>query len=433
MKRRYKAGDWIWVPLGAEHAAVGIIARACRSRLFGYFFAVPAAHVPSPEELTRLRAGDALAAVLFGGRPIERARWSVIATSLPFDADAWPFPAFASRGAFAQSWQRIRYDAHTLQIVERTAIDAHASGMLADARFADAHEVEALLRRRIAGADLPRAVSVYELRSPLHANAVRAIENTARVQFSTALTPADLAVLAKLIDERPGIELRVHGFRHGFDTASLAACARLQSLRLDVHRLQHAEALRGLNGLRTLRLGAMRVDLTFLDALQMLERLELRGTRALLDPVLRLRSLHALRLENTAPVDFGALASAESLRELVLAHADYDLTGVQALPNVQTLALHALDAAALPGFAGLPKLERLHLHALRNLVDLTPIVQAPALRELRLSAMPHLNVEHFAPLQACAGLHDLHVEVGSRRKEREIYRLFDRGSVLPPA
>ena len=69
-------------------------------------------------------------------------------------------------------------------------------------------------------------------------------------------------------------------------------------------------------------------------------------------------------------------------------------------------------------------LEALELHGLARVTDLRAIAQAPALRRLRVGAMPQLNVEHFAPLARCTSLRTLDVEVGSRQKEREIYRLW---------
>jgi hypothetical protein len=427
MKRRYKAGDWIRVPLGGTRDALGIIARACRSRLFGYFFSVPHSHIPTHDELRALRAEKALVAVLFGGAPIEQARWPIVATSLAFDPQAWPFPDFASRGAFGRTWTRVRYDPISMQIVERTPLEPAAAADLADAKFADAHEVEALLRVRLGHRQTTRAYGVYELRSPLDDGMLRSMD-AARVQFSTPLRAPDITVLAAFVRDHPEIDLRVHGFRHGFDAALLQQCSALQSLTLDVRQVQRAHALRALTGLRTLRIGALRIDLAFLEALHALERLELRGTRALLEPLLNCPSLTYLVLENTPSLDFHAFASASRVTTLVLAHGAYDLTSLNAFQQLRSLELRGLDASSLPDFAALTQLERLHLDALTGVTDLRPLTGARLLRELRITAMPQLNVEHFRPLQACAELREFFVDVGSRTKEREIYRLMLRGN-----
>lgn len=429
MKRRYKAGDWLRVPLGGEFDALALIARACRSRLFGYFFAVPASHVPSHGDLRALRPDGAIAALLFGGEAIERARWPLVATSLAYDPAAWPFPVFGSRGAFGEAWTQVRYDPDTLQIVERVPIDRERAALLPDARFAGAHEVETVLRRRIAGDAPERALSVCEVRSPLDVQRLQSLERGGCVQFSTPLRAAELAQLARFIEANPHVALRVHGFRHGFDAAHLAAFTVLRDLTLDAPRIQHAHVLRELRSLRRMRIGAAQIGLDFLETLPELRDLELRGTRADLAPLLRAGTLETLVLENTAPLELTRMASAHTLRSLVLAHGAYELRGIAELAQLERLELRALDVTELPALQALERLAYLHLDALAAVRDLTPIAHAPALQELRITAMPQLNVDDFGPLQRCAGLRRLDVAIGSRRKEREINRALKAGNI----
>lgn len=414
------------MPLGGGHDAVALIARACRSRLFGYFFAIPSGHVPAHDELRALTADGAIAALLFGGAAIEQARWPLIATSLAFDPRCWPFPQFASRGAFGESWTRVRYDPDTMQIVERTTVDADAVAELADARFSDAREIEAHLRKRLAGKCAPLAQRICEVRSPLDRERLHEMKSGGRIQFSTTLQPADMQRLAEFFGEHPHVELRVHGLRHGLDARSLAEFTSLRKLTLDVRALQHPQSLRALTQLRVLRIGGVQIDLGFLDALLELEAIELRGTRASLQPVLDLPSLRTLVLENTRTLDLRALASAATLEDLVLAHGAYDARGVSALKRLRSLELRSLEIASLPDLGALPDLHRLRLDALASVTELGPLVRAQALRELRIAGMPQLNVADFRPLLACAALQDLDLEIGSRRKEREIYRLLGR-------
>lgn len=428
MKRRYKAGDWLRLPLGGERDAVAIIARACRSRLFGYFFAVPAGSTPTHDELRALSPTAAIAAMLFGGSAIEHGRWQIIATSLAFDEQAWPFPLFVSRGAFARTWTQVRYDPQTLQILERSPFDAAQAQPLPDAHFADAQDVESALRRMLAGETAPRAQSVCQVRSPIDPSRLQALEHGGTIQFSTPLSVADFARLRDFIEAHPQAGVRVHGFRQGFDALALLPLDALRDLTLDVHRLQHPHALAQLQALRTLRIGAAQIDLAFLHALPVLRTLELRGTRAALAPLEGCASLRALLLENTPPPDFAALASAPVLEHLTLAHGEYDLPAMTALRNVRTLVLRALDVPQLPALDRLERLERLELCDLRSITDLRPLASAPSLRELRIEGMPQLNVTDFEPLQACAGLRALDVDIGSRRKTREIYRLMKRGN-----
>ncbi|HLI96648.1 MAG TPA: hypothetical protein VKT72_11260 [Candidatus Baltobacteraceae bacterium] len=428
MKRRYKTGDWIRVPLGGDTDVVALIARACQSRLYGYFFAVPSSQAVTHERLRALRPHDALAALLFGAAPIEQARWPIVATSLGFDRDAWPFPAFASRGAFGDAWTQVRYDPATLQIVERRAIDAQSAAALADARFASAHEAEALLRRRIGGEPSPRVQSLCELRSPIDRERLRAIERGGRLQFSTPLDAADLERLAQFMEAYPAVQLRVHGFRSGFDAAQLKRFTSLRDLTIDVHRLQHASTLATLSALQSLRLGAMQLQLDFVSKLPQLRTLELRGTRGSLAALQALTRLRSLMLENTPPFDLRTLACGENLQSLALAHGSYDLHTLDALHGLRELELRALDASTLSPLRALHKLEKLHLHGLEQVFELDPLAALPRLRELHITGMTQLNVRHFETLQDCAGLQMVEIDVGSRTKEREIYRMLRIGN-----
>lgn len=429
MKRRYKPGHWIRVPLAGAYDALAIITQACRSRLFGYFFAVPSGYTPAMEELKVLRARDALAAMLFGGAPIEDGRWEILATSLAFDADAWPFPDFASRGAFGRTWTRVRYDPATMQIVERAPIEASAAAALPDARFADERHAEALLRRRIRDESDPRARSVVEVRSPIDPTTLRSLDDGARVQFSTPLSTGDLDRLANAVRERPNIALRVHGFAHGFDAGELSRFDRLRDLTLDVTLVQHADELGNLLELRSLRFGRCAVDLTFTRQLPLLRTLELRGTRVEPQALRNAANLRELHLENTLPVDVREAPCATTLEKLVLAHGYYDVAQVESLPAVRRLEFRSLNAQTLPHFDRLRELRTLVVCDLPNVRDLAPIALAPVLRDLHVWAMPQLCVEDFAPFAACARLR-VHVDIGSRRKEREIYRLLRSGNKL---
>jgi hypothetical protein len=133
-------------------------------------------------------------------------------------------------------------------------------------------------------------------------------------------------------------------------------------------------------------------------------------------------------LENTRPADWRAMASANVLQTLTLAHGAYDVANLDALPALRTLHLRALDIPELPPLHRLVNVERLVLRELRNLKDLSPIARARSLRELEIAGMPHLNVGDFAPLAGRADLRDVSIDLASRRKEREIYRLMRIGN-----
>ncbi|MBV9269931.1 MAG: hypothetical protein JO165_02475, partial [Candidatus Eremiobacteraeota bacterium] len=55
--------------------------------------------------------------------------------------------------------------------------------------------------------------------------------------------------------------------------------------------------------------------------------------------------------------------------------------------------------------------------------ELGVLRELPRLRSLRVRAMPHLNVRDFRVLADCTALRALSVDLGSRKKNREIYRI----------
>ncbi len=422
MKRRYKRGDWLRIPLGCEHDAISLITAACRSRLFGYFFAIPATFAPTHADLRPLRPSGAITALLFGGAAIEAAQWPIISTSLRFDPQAWPFPDFASRGAFGETWTQVRYDPLTLQIVQRSAIDAKVASGMADARFSGTAEVEAILRGRIAGLTPPAAQSICEIRSPLDQQCLRMVERGGRIQFSTPLNASDLHRLAAFIRAHPNVALRVHGFPHGFDAALLAQMTAVRDLTLDAAALEHPQALGTLRALATLRIGALQARLEFLDSLPALDTLELRSTRAPLEPLKRLRRMRNLVLDGTEPFDFSAFTGAGSLQTLTLAHGEYDLETLNACAELRALRLHALDVTQLPHLHELHHLQKLELDALTRVIDLAPIARSGSLREVSIRHMPQLHVCDFAALHRRAELRISELDIGSRSKQREVYR-----------
>lgn len=429
MKRRYKIGDWFRVPLPGALDAVGIITHACRSRLFGYFFPVEAARVPSPEELKGLCAGHAVACLLFGGAGLEQARWTLIATSLPFDSASWPFPQFASRGVFGRTWRRVTYDPETMSVAQRETLPSWQADELPDARFATPEELEGLLQLRIAGEAPETPLVVCEVRSPLDiAQFEPLLSRGGRVQFSEPLKERDLQSLAAFVNEHPHVELRLHGFA-SFDLTALRAFSALRSLVLDIGALRNAEALASLKNLESLRIGTLDEPspLGALEALPQLHRLEIRGRKADVQNIARLRSLESLAIVDTPPLEFREFASAMHLRSLTVAHVQGEIQGLSHLRALERLALRDLQLTELPVLSDCPRLHSIELRNITLLRDLAPLRAAPALRELRIEGMPQLHVSDFEPLGGNHKLQNVTIEIGSKTKSREVYRLLRRG------
>lgn len=425
MKRRYKQGDWFRVPLGGEYDAVGVIARMCRSRLFGYFFAVDAGRDFSAGEMKALRAQDAVACSLFGGAGLEEARWRIIATSLPFDPQAWPFPQFASRGVFGRTWSAINYDPETMSAASRMAVTPDQAAQLPDARFATPEELETLLRLRIAGETPEVPLSVYEVRSPVHAAGLQLLARGGRVQFSEMLPENELDTLAAFIAAHPGVELRVHTIAN-FDLRALLRFHAVRSLVLDVPSAANAAALSQLRALESFKLGRAdrRILLDALLELPQLRRLELHGAKAHSDIAEALPRLDSLTLYATPPISLERMHSAQRLRTLVLSHVPADVAAIASLPALQRVSLRGMEILSLPDLSGNRQLDLIELRGVTRLCDLAPLVTAPGLRELRIEGMPHLHVRDFEPLTRCANLRNVSIEIGSKTKTREIYRML---------
>ena len=425
MKRPYKIGDWFRIPLGGEHDALGIITHACRSRLFGYFFAIDAAHTPAFDELKTLRAGDAAACALFGGAGLEEARWSVVATSLPFDSSRWPFPQFASRGVFGRTWMRVTYDPGTMSVLQREPLAAEKAVELPDARFATPEELESFLRSEIAGETPETPLAVCEVRAPVTDAALQLVARGGRIQFSEPFAEADIARLAEFANAHPAVELRVHGLLQ-FDLRQLEQFTQLRSLVLDVASIRYAGALATLRALESLRVGAMQEALQ-LDAiveLPALHRLELRGANADVRTAARVAHLDSLALIDTPEIEVQKFAAAARLKSLLIAHTSFDVSGIARLPALERLELRDMPIVELPDFSGNPQLRAIEFRNVTLLRDLAPLSSAPALRDLRIEGMPQFGVSDFKPLLACAALRHVNLDIGSKTKSREVYRML---------
>ncbi len=281
--------------------------------------AVPPVHA----QLKCLRASQTEVCALFGGAPLEDARWSVIATSVPFDRRAWPFPQFSARGAFGRTWTKDTYDSDTMQVVQRERIDQAAAQALPDSRFASAWELETLLRERLCGIPPGAPFAVYEVHTGFDPNALDVLARGGRVQFSEPLSADDLQHLAQFIECYPDVEIRVHGFStRPFDLRSLAAFQALRALTIQTGRLEGTGALEALRSCGRLRVGPLDRPATLptLSSLPDLCEIEVRGRHTDLRAVAACSHLTALALIDVPAMDLGALACREVLADLTIAH-----------------------------------------------------------------------------------------------------------------
>jgi hypothetical protein len=95
-KLPYREGNWFLVPLRSEGFALGLIARSAPKGkvLFGYFFGPKLLAEPQLENLSKLKARDALARMKFGDLNLINKKWKVLGENENWDRGKWPFPLF---------------------------------------------------------------------------------------------------------------------------------------------------------------------------------------------------------------------------------------------------------------------------------------------------------------------------------------------------
>jgi hypothetical protein len=270
------------------------------------------------------------------------------------------------------------------------------------------------------------------------------------VQFSAPQSETSLREMARLMRDRPDVELYVFGgvkdlefLKHfenlrrfhlavwdlegvggfaylgtdfeslvfsktktRFSLGFLGMLPGLRSLFLQAH-FKDFDVVPGLTGLRSLGLSGIPLgDLSMLVPLQELTDVfvgfsKTRDLWALRD-LPKLKDLRILRITELAAVDV--------LRELV------GLTSVELswLRNVERL----------PNLSRLAALQSVTLDTMNGLREIAGIAAAPALRRLAVAATPHLTADSFRCFLGHPTLRELWGHTGRARENAEIKRLF---------
>ena len=292
------------------------------------------------------------------------------------------------------------------------------------------------------------------LRLPLTPNQLRPLEpEITRVQFSQGLTDDEYRALAALLADRPDVTLRAYG---GYgrtlpDLEWLRFFPGLRRVSIDAlwGVLGSIDGLRHLpDDLEELGLGHLKppVDVRALTRFRDLRRLGLEGPVRHPEAIAQLIRLEGLLLRSITLPDLSALLPMTGLRRLDLklgGTSDLrllprigrleeleiwrvrgldDVTAIGEVRSLQTLWLEALpQVRALPDLSALTELRKVTLHTMKGIDDLAPLASAPALEDLALIEMRHLEPEDLRPLAGHPTLRRGHWNIGSLRKTYEAH------------
>jgi hypothetical protein len=297
----------------------------------------------------------------------------------------------------------------------------------------------------------------FDLRSPVTEGELARLDGRPEViQFSSALTEADYALLGEWFADQPAKTLRAYGSYDGTitDLDFLRYFPSVRSFQADAlyHSLANIDGLSYLpEDVRFIGLGQTKKKLSLapLSRFRKLRRIYLEGQSKDIEVISDLRELRSVTLRSITLPDLSLLAPLPNLRALELKLGgtknldllpdlralDYlelwmvkglsDLSPIAQMPRLEYLFLQALRRVeTLPVMTELANLRRLWLETMNGLTDLAPIRDAPSLRQLAVVDMSHLQPEAFAPLAGHPTLESVRFGLGSKRKNDAVERLI---------
>jgi hypothetical protein len=117
---KYREGDWFAVPLRESGFGIGVVARSNpKGALLGYFFGPRRMVVPSIEEVSDLRADEAVLVGRFGHLGLADGTWPIIGRLADWDRVEWPMPVFVRYEELTGRSFRVFYDEDDLVTVLR--------------------------------------------------------------------------------------------------------------------------------------------------------------------------------------------------------------------------------------------------------------------------------------------------------------------------
>lgn len=291
-----------------------------------------------------------------------------------------------------------------------------------------------------------------EVKSPLTEEMLKPFPPSAgTVYFNRPLTDSDFMRLADWMRSYPHLGIRIGDavadleFLRFFPFIRHFGAARPRSLQ-SIDGLRHlSENLESLDlghtklnlnltilgrfaGLKELKLEGQTKGIGIVSSLTALEDLTLRSiTLPDLELLLPLTGLLALDIKLGGTKDLSLLPSIGRLQylELWMIKGLTDVSSIGRLPNLRYLFLQALRRVeVLPDLSLDVELRRVHLETMRGLRDLRPLTTAPALEQLLLVDISHLQPEDLRCLVGLPNLKGIGVGLGSKRKNDAAYAML---------
>jgi hypothetical protein len=395
VKRPYREGDWFAIPLGDGRFAAGIVTHGTRKAIHGFFFGPARAAVPELQDLVALRPAGALWNGRFSDRAIVQQRWPVIGAQPGFvrsDWDAAPAAPAAGPG-----------------LMERR-LAALASGTAFE----------------------PPRFSVRDLRSPAEPHAFDRVPDRVCLQWCDPLSETDLDALASIASEKAGASVRLSG-KAVSQVNDLAEWGSLHRLRLE--SVHVPDGLTQLPAVLDLELDGAPADLArMLGAFANLKTLRIRARGAAVNAsaLVGAAKLEVLVLRDAALTAAASLRDLRALRVLDVESATIDDAG--AAFGLRLVELRLANVAPVRTLAALrdhPTLQTLALAGLIDVDDLGPIATIAGLESLDLRGFWQCTVDDVAFIVSMESLRRLHLDIGGRRKNEEIYRRRSLAEPLP--
>ncbi len=284
------------------------------------------------------------------------------------------------------------------------------------------------------------------------------------VQFDRLPSEDELRRLGEWFRDHPGFRLRAYGSYDGSirDLEFLRFFPTVRQFSIDAvwSSLTSLDGLRHLpEDLETLIIGQTRVrlDLAPLARFGALRRLYLEGQTKHLEVISGLPSLDDLTLRSITLPDLSLLLPLTGLRsldlklggtrdlgllprigelrylELWMVRGLDDVSAIGGVESLRSLFLQALPrVTALPDLSRLTSLRRVHLETMKGLRDLRPLATAPALEEVLLLDMRHLQPDDLRPLVGLPRLRAVTAGLGSLRRNAAASALVGLPQVRDP-